>query len=240
MRLLLAWGVLHVLVGRQGVLNHDWWWWPLTPGLVMAAALMMDRVCAAVERGRARLVPRTSAGVAVLLVAFGVVTTRGEFHSLLTPRIFNGGITQYSIVDYGNAIRAAAPPGKAVIIADTEATVSLWYYGDRPLMLALDDTDLWDVPGILRRIDNPERTDLPFDYSEKPWREAPAAFIMPAVYGDQLKQFVADLRATFEPLALPDGLNEKFLAFDLRRRIDGNVGSEAGQALSAQQSAANK
>jgi hypothetical protein len=166
---------------------------------------------------RASLIPWTSTIVAALLIVFGAWTTAGEMHQLLTPFIYNACITQYSIVDYGAAIRAAAPPGKAVILADTEATVSLWYYGDRPLMLALYDTSLWDVPGVRRRIQNPTNTDLPFDYIEKPWPEAPVALLMPAAYAPKLKTIVANFRNNFPPLPLPDGLDQKFLAFDLRQ-----------------------
>jgi 4-amino-4-deoxy-L-arabinose transferase-like glycosyltransferase len=45
-RILLAWGILHVAIGRQGVFNHEWWWWPLTPGLAVTAALFLDSLIA--------------------------------------------------------------------------------------------------------------------------------------------------------------------------------------------------
>src|SRR5690606_9288029 len=37
-------GAIHVIIGKQGVLVHDWWWWPLTPGVCLAAGLMLDAV----------------------------------------------------------------------------------------------------------------------------------------------------------------------------------------------------
>ena len=41
-RLLIAWGLLHVLIGRHGVYEHEWWWSPLTPGIAISAALVID------------------------------------------------------------------------------------------------------------------------------------------------------------------------------------------------------
>ncbi len=41
-RLLLAWGVLHVAIGLRAVHYDEWWWSPMTPGIVVAAALLLD------------------------------------------------------------------------------------------------------------------------------------------------------------------------------------------------------
>jgi len=41
--LLLCWALLHVLVGRQGVFVHEWWWWPLTPAVRILLGRMPSR-----------------------------------------------------------------------------------------------------------------------------------------------------------------------------------------------------
>ena len=103
MRLLLAWGLLHVLVGRQGVYNHEWWWWPLTPGIAAASALACNGVATAVDRGGSRRAPHVA--VAMLIVAFALWTTRSEYRDLYP----GGSDDSFTTMDIGRAIQAAAP-----------------------------------------------------------------------------------------------------------------------------------
>lgn len=219
-RLLLAWAALHVLVGRQGVYNHDWWWWPETPGVTIAAALLLDNICRSVEsRGISR--KWTSATLAVALLVFAAFNTWQVMYALLSPRLYNKEMP-YSIADYGRAIHAAAPPFKAVIVIDNEPTISLWYYGDRPIIYALSDDNLWTLDGILARIAKPAYTDLPFLYVDKNWTDPPVAIVMPMMYARTnpfLEKLAAQLDARFAPLAAPPDLGGEFRFWDATKPI---------------------
>src|SRR5205814_3967421 len=73
--LLLAWCALHVLVGRQGVYVHEWWWWPLTAGAVMAAGIVLDHLLNLLQ---ASGIPRLEINIfaVIVLLVFGTVNYR--------------------------------------------------------------------------------------------------------------------------------------------------------------------
>jgi hypothetical protein len=203
--LLLATGLLHVTVSRQAVLVHDWWWWPLTPGLVMAAALVMEWVARGLaERGRPRL---AVASVVVALVPFAAWTTAKTLPDFFDTARANGGVT-YSTVEIGDAIRAAAPAGDgygAVVVAYNESyDIPLWYYGDRPLKLAV-----WDEVTLAQRIDDGV-AQLPF-WFEQPWPEPAVAYVIPLEFVSSVEGFIATMKERY-----PYREFGKFLIFDLR------------------------
>ena len=202
--ILLAWGVLHVAIARQGVFNHEWWWSPLTPGLAVAAALTIEGAISFVEE-------RTWAGAgsitaAVLTVAFATWTIRASYGEL------NGSAHETTTVDLGRAIRAAAPnPNDVALLVWGGDDPQLWFYGDRPLKL-----NVWSVEDMVARLGS-EHSDLVFSY-EQPWLPPPArdtGVVFPAEERDVLQKLYDYLRARYRRIALPADLATKFEIFDI-------------------------
>lgn len=212
--LLLSWAGLHVVIGRQGIYVHDWWWWPLTPGLAMAAALGLDR---AIE-----LIPRrvsdqwVTSAAALLLVGFATWTAWRTLPAFYSERYIHGPL-DYSVVEMGQAIQAAsADPNAPVIVAyDDLNEVQLWYYGDRPLRLGVwhmgDGQGNFDRTSLADRM-NDTTNDLPFGFQQTNWPIAPAGLVFPKQFLPAAPEFAAELKPRW-----PYQENEKFLIFDLRR-----------------------
>jgi hypothetical protein len=249
-RILLGWAALHAVIGRQGVYQHEWWWWPLTPGLVVCAGLMVDWFCAHFERwgisnareqsgdeidrlrfrcaqddgasashcetasGRETVVScevrsarRIALGVvvAILLVAFACWTTPrglGQFEP-------DGhmGDPHYSTKELGDAVRAAAAPNGAVVIADRDPdSLSIWYYADRPILL-----DVWDAWTLEQAASDPQFASLPW-LVRQPWPHPAQGMVIPKAYLSKrvVMEFAEELK---EKYAWQE--TEKFLIVDL-------------------------
>lgn len=217
--LLLAWGVLHVLVGRQGTFVHDWWWWPLTPGVTMAAALAIDGALRWYEIQRPATAKWARAGVAIAVAGFAVVTVVRTIRPFYLPHNIYGKMPalpgpRYTTAELGAAIRAAAPVNSAVVLAESDDEPSVWFYGDRPLMMRV-----WD-PGALARRSQAGWADLPFNFRQ-PWTPLPVACIVPRQYQTQAASLLTFLQQQHAPVSLPPPLSEKFWAFDLNRPAAG-------------------
>ena len=211
-RLLIAWAALHVLVGRQGVYNHDWWWWPVTPALVVASALLVERACVALEAQQFR--GRTiDAWLGVLLVAFAAWNTVTRLHPMVGRAYETTGLG-YSIREIGLAIRAAAPPDRAVIIAEKDPTVSLWYYADRPII-----QNVWDSVTLADRMQNDRLAELPWNDYYQPLSQPPAGMVVPVPYVQVVPKFVDYLQSHYPSIEPPPQTPGPFLFFDLTRRL---------------------
>ena len=139
--LLLGWALLHIAIGQQGVLVHEWWWWPLTPGLAMAAGMMLEEVCLLGERFV--LGPIATATTLLLLLAFTVWTAR----STVPVFLIRGGCTTRSNTALWRWGRRLPPPRPGliglVLACDDIYEAQLWYYGQRPLSLACGMPEHW-------------------------------------------------------------------------------------------------
>jgi hypothetical protein len=201
--LLLAWAALHVLVGRQGVLVHEWWWWPLTPALAMAAGVFLDRAISVVQRSRpwwGYVLP-----VYVLLVATAVLNVFNVSDELAHPHQIVFSNLNYDITEIGQTIRDAAPPGTAVMLAESDDSLSLWFYGDRPLRRNVWSE--WDVTQCL----SDGTFDIPFGRTQR-FDGSVAAVIVPKAYlSRKLDPLLAYLRARAN-----ERETEKFLVFSFK------------------------
>lgn len=204
-RLVLAWAALHILIGRQGVYVHDWWWWPLTPGLAMAAGLLIDALTSAPAMPRAT--PRqVHIALATAYIAFAAWTSATILPRYFEARYTRGGV-DFTTVDFGEAIRVASPHDRnaPVLIAYNDTyDLPLWYYGDRPLRF-----DVWDSYTLAKTLADRTNT-LPFGYTQPNWPTPPVGFVFPKQFIKSAPDFVADLRKRYPELQTPH-----FLIFDL-------------------------
>lgn len=172
--LMLGWAFLHVLVGRQGVYVHEWWWWPLTPAAAMAAGVAVEYAMSWLEAHRAPCVG-TNAAVSVALLLVALANVRYASSLLAHPYTVSNTSLNYSLTELGDAVRASAGRNQSVMLAESDETLGLWYYADRPIMRNVWGTDSFDH----RFHDG--HTDLPFGLLEKSDR-LPVALIIPKAY----------------------------------------------------------
>jgi glycosyltransferase involved in cell wall biosynthesis/4-amino-4-deoxy-L-arabinose transferase-like glycosyltransferase len=208
--LVLLWAVLHLLVGRQGVFEHPWWWWPLTPALALCAGLILDDLLAS-------LVPRylppwlAAIGVAVLLTTFAAVTTHSTVPRLLDPKHTSEG-TFHSHPLLAAAVRTAAPrPHSAVLLVSGDPFPNLWFYADRPLKMYV-----WDLASFELRLRD-QTADLPFGFTQR-WPHPPVAVIFPRAYRDKAPDVYSHLHSTYRALPTPAHLAAHYALFDLTAR----------------------
>jgi hypothetical protein len=204
-RLLLGWALLHVLVGQQGVYVHDWWWWPLTPGLVLAAGLAADEL---LRGARPAALRRTGAiAVVLLLLAFTAWTTSTHLPRFVRHEQTHGDLG-YSVLDMGAAIQQAAPEmtDPVIIPWNDYHELQLWYYGDRPLILAV-----WDPITLQHRMTD-GIVDLPFGF-QQPWPYSPVGLVFPRIFSEDAPEFLEYLMQTYR-----HEQTEHFLIFRLAER----------------------
>jgi len=199
--LLLAWAALHVLVGRQGVLVHEWWWWPVTPALAMAGGVFLDRAISDLERhGRSW---GYALSVYLLLAATAVLNVFNVTDELAHPKRIVFSNLDYGITEIGQAIRDAVPPGSAVMLAESDDSLSLWFYADRPLKRNV--WSAWDVEECLRN----GTFDIPFGRTQQ-FDGPVAAVIVPKAYlSSKLDPLLSYLRAHAK-----QSETQKFLVFE--------------------------
>jgi 4-amino-4-deoxy-L-arabinose transferase-like glycosyltransferase len=203
--LLLAWGALHVLIGRQGVYNHEWWWWPLTPGIAVASALLVDGMLAAWERRGWSRLPNAVATIAIVLFA-GWTADRAYRELYRSHRD-----DPFTTLELGQTIRAAAPgPNDLAMLAWSADDPELWFYGDRPLR-----GDIWTIDDFRER-QSGLYADLVFG-DQQPWPAPAAGLVFPVICRRTLPDLHAYVAARYPLVPLPPGVAEKFEVFDLRR-----------------------
>lgn len=217
-RILLGFGILHVLVGRQGVLVHDWWWWPLTPALCMGTVLLLDRMIAAARARSSRAALAVEMIAVLLCFAFAGFTTQANFRWFASPPTLFGRNPHYTAADLGRAIRHASRPNEAVLVVDDDPAPYLWFYAHRPLKMRI-----WRTDDLQERLHD-NRADLPFGFTQQ-WTPAPTALVFPRVFALRQHELLDHLQGEYEPVAPPPDLADDFLIFRLR------AGTRAGGSV---------
>ena len=205
--LLLFVGLLNVVIGRQGCYAHPWWWWPVTPGLVLAAALVLDRIY---DRALSRFSPRAVATTfTVTLVAYAAWNLYTTIPGLLTMQEQWGGSMSPSR-SLAAAVRAAAPSmNDTVIIMAGDTHPTLWYVADRPMKL-----HVWDLDAFHARMTD-DIADLPFGFMQQ-WKQKPVAAVIPRSFENISPRLLQHLREIYSPLAGPEEVLRDYHLFDLR------------------------
>lgn len=204
--LLLAWAILHVLIGRQGVYQHEWWWWPLTPAIAIAAAMAADGM-------GSRFDPKQRASTAlvvVLLVLFAGWNSYATIREMNSPNRINKGGVEYSLAELGEVIRASTPPNRTVLVAESDLSLGFWYYADRAVK-----RHVWD-PGTFEQRLADNQVDLSFE-AKGPFPRPAAAMIVPKSYLAELAPLLNHLNARY-----PKKDEPKFLVYDLSTALAAN------------------
>jgi hypothetical protein len=207
--LLTGWGLLHLLTGRQGVYVHPWWWWPMTPSIVIAAALTVDALW---RIAHARIGWIADVVGLTLLVSISAMYVTLNVHQFFQPANIYGDVN-YTVAELGEAIQAAAPDvGAPVLLNYSLAEPAYWYYGDRPLKLFI-----WSPDDVERRQRDGD-VDLPYGF-EMRCATAAQGVVLFQMYADDTAELVEYLRVHYTEVPLRAELQGKFRVFRLHRRM---------------------
>ncbi len=203
--LLLAWAMVHVLVGRQGVYQHEWWWWwPLTPGSVIATALVIEQVlCWLEERARCAR-SAVNLTVSALVIAFAAWNVRAALIDISTLPRMSPDSLDYTTAELGQTIRQHVTPDAAVLLAESDTSLPLWYCADRAIK-----RPVWDQQMLTERLAD-QTVELPFE-TPQPWHGRVDALVLPRAYLSKgLESFAGYLDARYKRQR-----NDKFLIYEL-------------------------
>jgi len=190
-----------VLIGRQGVYIHEWWWWPVTPGIAAASGLWLEWFLSMTQRFANRRVINTAAGLA--LGIFAIWTTQNTY-----SKLYPDNTVPFSTAELGDAIRTAAPkPDEVAVMALGGNTPQDYFYGDRPLrsVLSLEDFKI-------RLCD--ETVDLPFWFVQR-WTGPASGIVFPLTYADEVPKLLDYLEENYTEVPLKPELASKFKVFRL-------------------------
>lgn len=198
---LLAFGVMHMVVGFQGAYQHEFWAHYLCAGVPLVCALAIDRLLAALPQGW----PRRALGTFVVLgiMVSGAIGTVVLGHRPLSARMLD---ERYRPADLARTIRACTPAGTGALTSDYYGESATFYYARRPLAVAV-----MDVPALEARLQS-RRYDVPGGdgRSYAVPSAAPSCFVVPRDHAGDHPELVARLRARYP--AREDGA---FDVFDL-------------------------
>jgi hypothetical protein len=198
--LVMGWAALHVIVGRQGVYVHEWWWWPLTPAAAMAAGVTLDAFSPNKRLWNASIV-----GFLIAFAGWNYWHVDQEWRHPKQITSVNDPLN-YSLAELGQAIRQAVPTNQAVLLAEDDQSLSLWYYADRPLI-----QKVW-YPQKMAEVLASHEADLPFAGIEQEWTGPIAAYVLPRAYAtDHMQPMIDYLNARY-----PRTDSKKFLIWKLK------------------------
>jgi hypothetical protein len=200
---LLLFSLIHLLIARQGSYSHSWWWWPLTPFLVLSTALALVEIIRLLP-ARAKIPAHTLA--ILLLILFSITNLKTTLPHLLDPNLTSAN-QPYDGPTLARAVRfASSDPNTPVILVSGDVHPSLWYYADRPIKM-----HVWSVEAFTERLTD-ITADLPFAF-QQPCPTRPTAVIVPKLYANAAKDLLEHLRAHYRQLQPPPDLAELYEIF---------------------------
>ena len=210
MPLLTVFAGLHIVIGRQGVYVHDWWWWPIAPALAIAAGVGLSRLLQVIDRHSRRVAGL--AGVLVLVIFAGWTTWITAAPMLRPPTGILNDSASHTLSEIGLAVRGSVPRDECAIIVENDRSAALWYYLDRPVI-----HDVWDVQALRRRMESPTAGDLPFGFTE-PLVKPPRVLVLPRCYEPFAEDLLQYLEANYVQIDPVPALSGKFRWYDLSGR----------------------
>jgi Dolichyl-phosphate-mannose-protein mannosyltransferase len=208
--LLLSWGIAFVLIGRQGAHDHEWWWWPLTPGVATASGIWLDWL---VQKTGKFLNPSAAnpiLGSALLILA--VWTTHSTY-----SRFYSQDARPFTTAELGEAIRAAAPKRDDVaLLVWSSSGPQEYFYGDRPLR------SVWSVEDLQARLWD-ENVDLFWGFQQT-WSGPATGIVFPLVHRGHYLQLLDHLEVHYREVFLEPKLATKFRVFDLSDALKNSPG----------------
>ncbi len=200
--------ILHLAVAVQGNVQHKWWSVLATPGLAVAAAILIEMLLVRfIGRQRGGI----NAAIPVLLLGAFMLLSIPVGYAELTDQFPHARQTPYAAKDLGRAIRAAAAPDEGVLTSDRVWEPPLWFYADRQLRAVIDS------PKTLRGNLLPGDYQLTYGYIQN-GGPAPAWFVLPAAHRIALPELTEALDAAY-----PMHRNGEFYIYDLRPARDGGL-----------------
>jgi hypothetical protein len=194
-RLLLAWAAVYALIGGKALYDHEWAWCVLTPGIVVAAALLLDVLPGVV--------------IALAVLAFAAWTTFTTFRSFYPAERDR----PFTPMQMAAAVEVAAPDGRDVaLIVGDDTQAQLWFYGDRLLR-----SGIWSVEDFQCRLDD-RTVDLPYNFDVQPWAARATGVVFPKIWSRTFADLHAYLRARYPLAPLSPALSAMFDVFDVRER----------------------
>jgi hypothetical protein len=191
---------VYAVIGSKALFDHEWAWSVFTPGLAVAAALLVERLPAS--------------AIACAIVAFGAWTAHGAFTRLYPPVRDR----PYTPAQMARAVQTAAPgPMDVALLVGNEDEAQLWFYGDRPLR-----SGIWSIDDLKRRLDD-ETVDIMFNFDEQPWKGRATGVVFPKIWTRRFIDLHEFLDRTYRRAPLPPALAAVFDVYDLASR---DVGSK--------------
>jgi hypothetical protein len=196
---LTLFSLVHISIGRQGLYQHDWWWWPLVPASAMATSACILWLANHVSS-------RVSAiSVVAALIALTTWTTIGGLRELARPKSIVDSPLNYSVVELGALIRQSTPVSHRAILVESDQSIALWFYACRDVQM-----NVWSPQQFEQALAS-SRVDLLFGATELS-RSVPATAIVPKAYAEFVPELVSHLTQRYSHRETP-----KFILFDLRK-----------------------
>jgi hypothetical protein len=190
---LLTWALACAVIGSKALFDHEWAWSVFTPGIAVAAALVVQR-----------LPDRAIAGT---LLAFALWTTHGVWTRLYPAHPDR----PFSPLQTADAIHVAVPaPDDVALLIGNEYEAQLWFYGDRPLR-----SGIWSIDDVQRRLDD-DKVDLMFSFDVQPWKARATGLVFPKIWSKRFTTLYTYMRERYREVPLESPLADFFTVFDLR------------------------
>jgi 4-amino-4-deoxy-L-arabinose transferase-like glycosyltransferase len=190
-----CWSLLPAVLTHAAVFGSEWWWPGAVAAVAIASALVVYRVRDTLRRQMA-----LNWIVGVSLVSFAAYNTYAAVWRFQHPQSM-----PYTTEELGEVIRATTAPHEAVMLAEKDLSLPLWYYADRSVI-----QEIWDPWSFERRL-HAGTIDSPFVAERDPLQGPIGALIIPRIWAElpTIQQIRAQLADH------PRRETDKFIIYDL-------------------------